>query len=143
MLWWAFGVFLEGMMMRMLWVGWVVGLSLVAATPAVAGPRFNAWSGPAERSGQGGTKEDIDGVELWTMGDPPRSYTILGTVTFFHGGFGVGKLKPYGKLIRKYGGDAGIVVSSDRMGMGGYAVTPQIISSRGITQVQVMIVRYN
>ena len=37
-------------------------------------------SGPLVGQGQWGTRKVVDGVDIWTMGAPPRKYRVLGVI---------------------------------------------------------------
>ncbi len=62
--------------------------------------------------GQGGTKEVIDGYEIWDNGDPPRRYQVIGVATIedFDNVFGNQRMRSaIPAEIKKAGGDAAIV----------------------------------
>ena len=42
--------------------------------------QFQPWSGPAERQGEGGSFYSKDGIDIFTVGTPPRRYRIMGVV---------------------------------------------------------------
>lgn len=117
---------------------------IICSTAAYAhGPTFSAWDGPADRVGQGGTKETVDGIDLWTMGDPPGHYHIVGLITREHGGDGIGKKSRMAHLIKDHGGDAGIVLATDTVNNGGFAITPTIIAAVKKTTVRVLVIKYD
>jgi hypothetical protein len=41
---------------------------------------FEAYSGPNEFTGQGGTKRTVDGIDIWDSGLPPRRCQLLGFI---------------------------------------------------------------
>ena len=61
-----------------------LALALALATGALlsacaATARFDAYEGDTTpRLGQGGAKTVVDGMEIWTRGEPPRRYRIVG-----------------------------------------------------------------
>ena len=62
--------------------------------------------------GQGGTKEVIDGYEIWDNGDPPRRYQVLGVATIedFDNLLGNQRMRSaIAEEIQKAGGDAAVV----------------------------------
>src|SRR5207249_7616947 len=42
--------------------------------------------GPLLGQGQWGTRKVVDGVDIWTMGAPPRKYRVLGVINDTRGG---------------------------------------------------------
>jgi hypothetical protein len=117
-------------------------LSSLSAPAFAGGPKFSAWEGPAERTGTGGVKDTVNGIDIWTSGEPPRSYKVLGILTRKHSGDGLGKASRYAELIKQYGGDAGIVMSTEKQITGAIAITPYLSAPTGETTVQVMVVKY-
>lgn len=87
---------------------------VVSPAPALARSAFQPYEGKdAVQEGRGGAKTIVDGVEFWTMGDPPRRYQIVGLITDTRGtGLFSGKAVGPGtaKKIREVGADAGIVL---------------------------------
>ena len=118
-------------------------LLVSSSVPAFAGgPTFSTWDGPAERTGAGGVKETVNGIDIWTTGEPARAYKILGVLTRKHGGDGLGKPSRYAELIKQYGGDAGIVMSTQKQITGAVTITPYLTVPSGETTVQVMVIKY-
>jgi hypothetical protein len=89
-----------------------------------APPKFMAWEGPnAVIQGQGGTRETVDGMDVWRIGEPPREYRVLGVLetTRIYGTIQLGTNVEV-VLVRKareVGGDAIIlrVVGSELSGV--------------------------
>lgn len=100
--------------------------------------------------GRGGTKEMIDGYEIWDNGDPPRRYQVIGvaTVEDFDNVFGQQRLRTaIANQIRQAGGDAAIVLDGFSQGQSiGWAMNSRgktaIGSSTGRKQVRYRIVKY-
>jgi hypothetical protein len=56
------------------------GAVLFAASAATAAD-FLAYEGkPVIRTGEGGTRKVVDGVDFWQSGEPPHRYQVLGTI---------------------------------------------------------------
>lgn len=53
------------------------------------------------REGAGGTKTVVDGVELWSNGDPPRRYKILGIIEDERGGGGFSSHMRQSAIVEK------------------------------------------
>lgn len=97
----------------------LIGVTVaVASFPAEAKVRFEAYE--ARNSiveGQGGSRTEKDGVDFWTMGDPPRRYQIIGIIRdnrgtgVFHGN-AVGS-SGIAKKVREVGGDAVILLDQN------------------------------
>lgn len=84
------------------------------ALAACAQTNYQKYEGRTDQiiEGQGGTKEVIDGYEIWDNGDPPRRYQVLGVVTVedFDNVFGNQRMRSaIAEEIKKAGGDAAIV----------------------------------
>jgi hypothetical protein len=86
---------------------------------------FQAWEGRnSVVEGQGGTKKVVDGVEVWTNGDPPRRFRIIGIIDDERPGgiIPMAELKhDIAKKAREHGGDAVIVISSSSQLAGYYS----------------------
>src|SRR5438445_5528398 len=77
---------------------------------------FQSWEGRnSVVEGRGGTRRVVDGMDVWTHGDPPRRFQVLGIIEDDR----PGGLIPMAQLkhdivakARQSGGDAVILVSS-------------------------------
>ena len=59
-----------------------VAVTLLAISPACAKLTFAAYDGPPLiHTGQGGTRVDNHGIDVWTFGDPARRFQVLGTIS--------------------------------------------------------------
>lgn len=72
--------------------------------------------------GRGGTRTTTDGIDFWTMGDPPRRYQVIGVITDKRGTGLFAKqaiaASNVAKAVHDAGGDAAIVLSSERQNRG-------------------------
>ena len=92
--------------------------------------QFEGRNGPQIIEGQGGTKEVVNGFEIWDNGTPPRRYQVLGVVAVedFDNPFGNQRIRvALAEQIKAAGGDAAVVV--DLTGGGSGFVTA--VNSRG------------
>ena len=50
---------------------------------ASAAPKFQPYEtrAPMIKEGQGGARTTVDGIDIWSHGDPPHRYQILGVIT--------------------------------------------------------------
>jgi hypothetical protein len=94
---------------------------------------FQAWEGRNPViEGHGGTKKVVDGVDVWTNGDPPRRFRILGIIDDERPGgiIPMAELKhAIAKKAREHGGNAVIMISSSSQLQGYYtagAINTQI-----------------
>lgn len=76
---------------------------------------YSEYRGENQFLGSGGTVKTVNGVEIWENGEPNRPYRIIGMIDDSRGG---GMLTPsrYSaavKLIKKHGGDAGVLLDTD------------------------------
>ena len=83
--------------------------------------RFEGRNGPQIVEGQGGTKEVVNGYEIWDNGSPPRRYQVLGVVTVedFDNVFGRQRIQnALSEQIKAAGGDAAVVMDVSGGGSG-------------------------
>jgi hypothetical protein len=72
-------------------------------------------SGPLVGQGQWGTRKVVDGVDIWTMGAPPRKYRVLGVIHDTRPDTPYQVSRYYHDIaakVKQAGGDAAIKVSS-------------------------------
>lgn len=106
----------------------VLCLLLATASASASALDFKRYYGrDAVVEGQGGEMEQIEGVDYWTNGDPPRRYEIIGYIEdrrHASGLVGMARLKSLPKQVarmaKENGGDAVIMISS-RDDVVGYA----------------------
>lgn len=103
-------------------------LAVLAAVIVAAGcssTDFQAWEGRnSVIEGRGGTKKIVDGVDVWTNGDPPRKFQILGIIEDERPGGIIARAElkhDIAKKARQHGGDAVILVSSSSQLAGYYS----------------------
>lgn len=92
-----------------------VATLLLLASCSHASQEYAVYEGSALRSGEGGAKTTMAGIDFWTVGSPPRKYSILGLLTdtrrdqrFSRAGFD----DAVAAKVKKVGGDAVIIVDS-------------------------------
>jgi hypothetical protein len=94
--------------------------TLLFATVLLCGcssTNFTEYRGPAVVQGNGGTVRVVDGIDFWENGNPDRKFKILGVIDDSRrdGIFtGSGRDSAIAKVARERGGDAVILVDSDR-----------------------------
>ena len=103
---------------------------LLAAVLILAGcstTDFQSWEGRnSVIEGRGGTKKVVDGMDVWTNGDPPRRFRILGIIDDERPGgiIPMAELKhDIVKKAREHGGDAVILLSSSSQLAGYYTAS--------------------
>jgi hypothetical protein len=75
--------------------------------------------------GRGGTKEVVDGVDVWTHGDPPRRFEVLGIIEDERADDWVampGLKHDVAQKARQSGGNAVILVSNASQLSGYYSI---------------------
>src|SRR5712691_1368039 len=86
---------------------------------------FQAWEGRnSVVEGRGGTKKVVDGVDVWTNGDPPRRFRIIGIIDDERPGgiIPMAELKhDIAKKAREHGGNAVILIGSSSQLAGYYS----------------------
>jgi hypothetical protein len=102
---------MSGMIFRLLFV-LAVTLLFVSCTST----DFQSWEGRnSVVEGRGGTKKVVDGMDIWTFGDPPRRFKVLGIIQDERPGGMIPMAQLKHDIVQKArqnGGDAVIFVSS-------------------------------
>ena len=99
-------------------------LLIAAACVSCTNTEFQTYEGRnSVVEGRGGTRKVVDGMDIWTYGDPPRRFQVLGIIQDNR----PGGLIPMAQLkhdivakARQSGGDAVILVSSESQLRGYY-----------------------
>ena len=82
-----------------------------------ASTNFQAYEGTNSIvHGRGGAKDTVDGVDIWTHGDPPRTFKVLGFIEDERADDWAsmpGLKRGVAQKAREQGGDAVILVSSN------------------------------
>lgn len=87
---------------------------------------YTAYPAPLEITGQGGTMKVVDGIEVWTAGEPNRRFKVLGIISQSHydnGGAlsvlaGATKGSELINTAKKYDGDGIIFVGTNSVIVG-------------------------
>lgn len=92
-----------------------LALALVGLLAACAQTNYQVYEGRSDKivDGQGGTKQVIDGYEVWDNGTPPRRYKVLGVTTIedFDNVFGNSRIRSaIADQIKAAGGDAAVML---------------------------------
>lgn len=117
-----------------------------------ASTNYQAYEGRTDQviEGQGGTKETIEGLEIWDNGNPPRRYKVLGvaTVEDFDNVFGQQRIRSaMAAQIRQAGGDAAVLLDGFSQGSSSTVIVgPKgkmaFGSTTGRKQVRFQIIEY-
>jgi hypothetical protein len=134
-------------------------LALIAtAVLALAGcaqTSYQVYEGRSAQiiEGQGGTKQIIDGYEIWDNGNPPRRYQVLGVATVEHFDTPPGNAQIRSAIaaqIKEAGGSAAIVMDTHSQG-GSSGTSVAFIggkpvygfgSSNGRKKIRVQVIKY-
>lgn len=104
-----------------------LSLAIVLILTSCSTTDFQTWEGrDSVVEGRGGTKKVVDGMDVWTNGDPPRRFRIVGIIDDERPGgiIPMAQLKhTIVKKARERGGDAVILVSSSSQLAGYYTAT--------------------
>ena len=74
--------------------------------------------------GEGGTKEMVEGMELWTQGEPPRKYKLLGVIEDERADGPTARASYHHDIVKKarnVGGDA-LIQLSEKSKIEGYVI---------------------
>ena len=91
-------------------------LAAVSMFAAGCSTTFTEYRGQSIVEGKGGTVRKVDGIDFWENGDPDRKYQILGVIDDSRGDsiFVPGKDGAIAKVAREHGGDAVVLLRSER-----------------------------
>ncbi len=97
---------------------------IAAACVSCTNTEFQAWEGRnSVVEGRGGTRKVVDGMDIWTYGDPPRRFQVLGIIQDNRPGGLIPMAQMKHDIVakaRQSGGDAVILVSSESQLRGYY-----------------------
>ncbi|HEV7403226.1 MAG TPA: lipoprotein [Chthoniobacteraceae bacterium] len=90
-------------------------LVAVVLLAGCASPKFQAVSSHPVTKGSGGTPTTVASVPFWQSGTPNRPYAILGYVDDYWRGPALDDhdFKKLAPVVKKNGGDAGVVIRGD------------------------------
>jgi hypothetical protein len=110
---------IEAMIYRILFL-LVVAVACVSCTNT----EFQSWEGRnSVVEGRGGTRKVVDGMDVWTYGDPPRRFQVLGIIQDNRPGGIIPMAQMKHDIVakaRQSGGDAVIILSSQSQLAGYY-----------------------
>ena len=98
---------------------------LVIAVTAVgcSNTEFQSWEGRnSVVEGRGGTRMVVDGMDVWTYGDPPRRFQVIGIIQDNRPGGIIPMARMKHDIVakaRQSGGDA-VIVASSQSQLAGY-----------------------
>jgi hypothetical protein len=129
---------------------WFVALAFLPILVAGCSTNYYTYSGSDIYQGRGGASKNVDGVDIWLVGTPPRKFKIIGYVTDSRPGGPIPMAMRDSDLAaaaKKNGGD-GILLKADQADfLGTYstanatAVTNGNVTSAFGSGVSVPIVR--
>ena len=107
--------------MRNLVVTLIFGAMMLSGCALYTQTSFSEYRGPSEFAGRGGTVKTVDGIDVWTSGEPDRLFRVLGIIDQSHYNnrsvmsliAGATKDSAIVATAKKYGGDAIIFLGSD------------------------------
>lgn len=107
--------------MRKLVVALVLGAMMLSGCALYTQTSFSEFRGPSEFAGRGGTVKSVDGIDVWTSGEPDRRFRVLGVIDQSHYNnrsimaliAGATKESTLITIAKKHGGDAIILLGSD------------------------------
>jgi hypothetical protein len=96
-------------------------LAVVALTSVLlvscATTNFTEYRGESVVRGKGGAVRKVEGIDFWENGDPNRKYRILGVIDDTRGDGLISRARKdtdIAEVARQYGGDAVVLIGSDR-----------------------------
>lgn len=106
-------------------------LILVALSVAACSTDFYTYQGGAPMIGQGGAAKNVNGIEIWLTGAPPRKFQIIGYIEDTRPGGPLAMAQRYPALAasaKQHGGD-GILIQSDTAQVVGAMTTGNAFTS--------------
>jgi hypothetical protein len=99
-------------------------LIIAVACVSCASTEFESWEGRnSVVEGRGGTRKIVDGMDIWTYGDPPRRFQVRGIIQDNRPGGRISMAQMKHDIVakaRQSGGDAIILASSQSQVTGYY-----------------------
>jgi hypothetical protein len=127
--------------MRVIWVA--LAAALVAACATVGFQPYEDTGKVYE--GSGGVKLEVEGVDFWTEGAPPRRYSILGVVMQQGSGIAGDDAATRGavvKIAKQRGADAAIQVHGNSALKDVLRPAQDISAGTGIRRLEYALIRY-
>lgn len=124
----------------------LIALAFAALVASCATVDYQPYGGKANLyEGEGGTKLNVDGIDFWANGTPPRKFSILGVVTSEIGsGYGdeyMIRSAVAGKA-KQLGGSAAIQINNNSSFAGIVRAAPGVYMAAGVRQMRFAIVKY-
>ena len=98
-------------------------LVVAAACVSCANTEFQSWEGRnSVVEGRGGTRKVVDGMDVWTYGDPPRRFQVLGIIQDNRPGGPIPMAQMTHDIVakaRQSGGDA-VILALSQSQLAGY-----------------------
>ena len=102
-------------------------------------PKYQALSSHPVVKGTGGTPHIVNGIPFWQNGTPNRKYAVLGYTDFYRGpAFDDFDFKKFAPIVKKNGGDAGVVIRGDKPAPGLHRQPDEV----GDTVLRLQVVKY-
>jgi len=108
-------------------INWAMRLAVLAVSATLwscATTEFQVWEGRnSVAQGNGGTRKIVDGMDIWTHGDPPRRFQVLGIIEDTRPGGRIPMAYMNHDIVakaRQQGGDAVILVENQSQLAGYY-----------------------
>lgn len=127
--------------MRVIWVALVAALAAGCASVG-----FQSYAdGGKIYEGSGGIKLEVDGVDIWTSGAPPRRYSIIGVAmqeASGPGGDDAAMRAAVARVAKQRGADAAIKVQGNPALKDVVRTEQDIYAGTGIRRQQYALIRY-
>jgi hypothetical protein len=97
---------------------------LVSILGGCADTEYYTYSGSGVLVGTGGASRNVDGIDLWVTGSPPRQFRIIGYITDERLGGPLamnGRDRGIASKAKQEGGDGLLLTSDQANGMGSYS----------------------
>ena len=111
-----------------------LGLTILAVFFTACSTDYYTYSGSAVYEGKGGASKNINGVDIWLVGTPPRKFKIIGYITDTRPGGPIPMARRDGDLAaeaKKNGGDAILIKADERDFLGTYSTANATAVSNG------------
>lgn len=128
-----------------LWKYLLVALACIGLAACIQAPIQRYEGRPEVRIGNGGAREVVDGVDIWTHGEPPRAYTNIAYTTVESPDGWIGNRMLLSRIagrVREAGGDAALL-GAERTRLSSLHRAGSQMQAENWRIVKITIIRYH
>jgi hypothetical protein len=118
---------------------YIITILAVVLLAGCATTNFMAYQGASVQQGTGGAFVNVDGIDIWQEGTPPRKFQVIGVITDSRAAGPIamaGRNKGIARMAKRYGGNA-VLLAADLREFAGMLST-----SNATTNINASAYRY-